>query len=83
MRTMTSREAERAFTKVIETAQREPVAVTENGEFSAVVMSYDDYQRLTGQARRELQDAMKRMRAHAAEQGLSEETLAELLADDS
>lgn len=83
MRTMTAREAESAFTKVIETAQREPVAVTENGEPSAVVMSYDDYQRITGQARRELLDVMQRMQAHAVKQGLTGEKLAELLADES
>ena len=83
MRTVTTREAESAFTKVIEAAQREPVAVTENGEPSAVVMSYDDYQRITGRARRELLETMQRMRAYAAEQGLTEAKLDELLADES
>lgn len=52
MRTVTSHEAEQGFNKVIEAAKLEPVTVTENGTPSAVVMSFDDYQRITGQARR-------------------------------
>lgn len=83
MRTMTTLEAESAFTKVIEAARLEPVAVTQNGEPSAVVMSYDAYQRITGAARRELLETMQRMRAHATSRGLTEEKLDELLADES
>lgn len=83
MRTITSDEAASAFRKVIESAKREPVAVSENGKPSAVILSFDDYQRITGEAKHELLAAMQRMREHAAAQGLTEAKLDELLADDS
>ena len=80
---MTTREAEGAVLELIAEAKREPVTVTKSGAPSAVVMSYDAYQRLTGQVRRDLLDSMQRMRAHAAAQDLNEAKLEELLADDS
>ena len=83
MRSVTAREAEDAFADLIAAVKREPVAVTEGGAPSAVVMSFDDYQRITGHARRELIETMQRMREHAATQGLDEAKLAELLADES
>ena len=83
LRTITSHEAEAAFSKVIEAARREPVAVSENGKPSAVVLSFDDYQRITGAAKRELIETMQRMREYATSQGLTEAKLDELLADDS
>lgn len=83
MRTITSHEAGSAFSKVIEAAKREPVTVSEDGKPSAVVLSFEDYQRITGAAKRELLDTMTRMRSYATSQGLTEVRLDELLADDS
>ena len=83
MRTITAQEAASAFGKLIETAKREPVTVSENGQPSAVVLSFADYQRITGEAKRELLATMESMRAYAAAQGLTPEKLDELLADES
>ena len=84
MRSVTTHDAETAFAALVASAQQEPVAVTrDDGQTSAVLMSYADYQRITGQTRLDLIDVMHRMRTHAAAQGLDEAKLAELLADDS
>src|SRR5260221_229334 len=62
---MTTREAVGAVLELIAEAKHEPVTVTKSGAPSAVVVSYDAYQRLTGQVRRDLLDTMHLMRAHA------------------
>jgi prevent-host-death family protein len=83
MRTMSTNEAQASLGKLIEAAKFEPVTLTEGGLPSAVVLSFEDYERITGAARLELQAAMQTMRAEAAARGLTEEKLAELLADES
>lgn len=83
MRTITSDEAANTFRKVIESAKREPVTVSDDGKPSAVILSFDDYQRITGQAKHELLAIMQRMGDYAASQGLTEAKLDELLANDS
>ena len=57
--------------------------MSENGQPSAVVLSFADYQRITGEAKRELLATMQAMRAHSVAQGLTPEMLDELLADES
>lgn len=83
MRTITSAEAERTFGKILEDAKSGPVAVAQNGKPSAVILSFDEYQRITGKARQDLLDVMRDTQAYAVSQGLTEEKLEQLLADDS
>ena len=47
MLTMTSLAAQNQFGTLIDTSQRQPVAVTRRGRPVAVVMSYEDYQATT------------------------------------
>ena len=47
MLTMTSLAAQNQFGALIDTSQRQPVAVTRRGRPVAVVMSYEDYQAST------------------------------------
>jgi prevent-host-death family protein len=47
MLTMTSLAAENQFGTLIDTSQRQPVAVTREGRPVAVVLSYKDYQAVT------------------------------------
>jgi prevent-host-death family protein len=47
MLTMTSLAAQNQFGMLIDTSQRQPVAVTRRGRPVAVVMSYEDYQAST------------------------------------
>lgn len=83
MKTISALDAKNRFGELIEAAQRQPVAVTRNGRPSVIVLSADSYARRQRMARERLQQAMERASAYAKAQGLTEETLAELLADES
>jgi prevent-host-death family protein len=48
MKTMTSREANQDFSRAKREAQSGPVLITERGRPSNVLLSYDEYRRLTG-----------------------------------
>jgi prevent-host-death family protein len=48
MRTMTSREANQDFSRAKREAKSGPVIITERGQPTNVLMSYAEYQRLTG-----------------------------------
>jgi len=48
MKTMTSREANQDFSRAKRAAKEGAVLITERGKPSAVLLSYDDYRRLTG-----------------------------------
>ena len=45
---MTSREANQDFSRAKRAAKVEPVLITERGTPAAVLLSYDEYRRLTG-----------------------------------
>ncbi|MBN8767575.1 MAG: type II toxin-antitoxin system Phd/YefM family antitoxin [Thiobacillus sp.] len=81
MRTLTATEAKQEFAKLIEAAAKEPVLITRQKRDVAVVMSAREYERLTRLNVAEFQRFCDQVgeRAHAA--GLTEEKLAELLAD--
>jgi prevent-host-death family protein len=48
MKTMTSREASQNFSRAKREARSGPVLITERGRPSSVLLSHDEYQRLTG-----------------------------------
>ena len=82
MKEVTARDAKNQFGQLLESAQRGPVRVTRRGRPAGVLMSEDQYQRLRGLAWDRLQSTVSTMRAQAAERGLTEEQLSEILADD-
>lgn len=47
MKTMTSREANQDFSRAKREAKTGPVIITERGRPASVLMSYDEYKRLT------------------------------------
>ena len=83
MKIVTALEAKTRFGEVLEAAQRQPISVTHNGRPSVVIMSADSFARRQRLARDRLQMAIKRSGANAAAQGISEEALNQLLADES
>jgi prevent-host-death family protein len=46
MKTVTAKDAEADFGQVLDTAARQPVAITHNGRQVAVVLSAEDFERL-------------------------------------
>jgi prevent-host-death family protein len=83
MKTITALDAKNRFGELIEAAQRQPVTVTRNGRPSVIVLSAEAYERRRRLARERVLQAMDRSAAYAREQGLTEQKLADLLADDS
>ena len=83
MTTVTALEAKNRFGKLLEMAQRGPVTITKNGRPSAVIISADEFEAYWKQKNQELLKHMDKMAASAKARGMTDEILAELLADDS
>ncbi|OJZ19801.1 MAG: prevent-host-death family protein [Thiobacillus sp. 65-29] len=81
MRTVTATEAKQEFAKLIEAAAKEPVVITRQKRDVAVVMSAREYERLTRLNVAEFQRFCDEVGERAKAAGLTEEKLAELLAD--
>ena len=83
MKTITALEAKNRFGQLMDAAQSQPVTVTKQGRPSVVVMSVEDYQRRKKYAWENLLKVMQETGNDAARQGLTEEKLDQLLADES
>lgn len=82
MRTVTASEAKQGLAQVIETAAREPVVIQRQKRDVAVVLSMQEFERLTRLNVAEFQRFCDRVGEKAQAAGLTEGKLAELLADD-
>lgn len=83
MKIVTALEAKTRFGEVMEAAQRQPVSITRNGRPSVVMVSADSYLRRQRMARERLRHSLDRAGAHATAQGMNDEVLNQLLADES
>lgn len=83
MQAISALDAKNRFGQLLDAAQRQPVVVTKQGRPSVVVMSIHDYQRRQQHAWRNLIRVMDETGKYASSQGLTEETLDELLRDES
>jgi prevent-host-death family protein len=83
MKTFTALEAKNRFGQLIDAAQQGPVTVTRQGRPSVVIVSAEEYQRRQSRAWRNLLTIMDETGRYATEQGLTEEKLDQLLADES
>lgn len=85
MKEFTTQDAQRDFGRLLREAQDEPVRVT--GEAEAVLVSpsrFEEYERLRREAAwSRLSATMERISDYAKQQGLTDEILDELLADES
>jgi prevent-host-death family protein len=82
MRTVSASEAKQGLAQVIEAAAREPVVIQRQKRDVAVVLSMQEYERLTRLNVAEFQRFCDRVGAAAEAAGMTEEKLAELLAND-
>lgn len=81
MRTVTASEAKQAFASLIDAASREPVVIQRQKRDVAVVMSMDEYRRITRLNVNEFQRFCDQVGERAARAGMDEATLERLLAD--
>ncbi len=82
MRFISATEAKQTFGNVINQAQREPITIQKKNRDVAVIMSIEDYQRITRINLQEFQQFRTNIGNRALEKGLTEDKLQELLADD-
>jgi prevent-host-death family protein len=89
MRTLSNDAEPIQLRELIEAARKEPVTVLENGEPAVVVLSPQEFNRLEQQdrirrdANMRVQRTIAAMQKEAAERGLTDKDLAQLLADES
>ena len=83
MRTYSANEAKTHFGEFLDDAQRAPVRVMRRDRLVGVMVSAQDYEAMRAFYADRLRNTMDRVADQAAAAGLTEETLAELLADET
>ncbi len=83
MQTFTANQAKTHFGEFLDLAQREPVRVMRRDRVVGVMVSAQDYEAMRVFYADRLQHTMNQSAALAQQQGLSQETLDALLADES
>jgi prevent-host-death family protein len=83
MQTMTANEAKTRFGELLDIAQREPVRVTRRDRVVGVLVSAQDYDAMRAYFADRLRHTLRESAAGAVSAGMTEERLAELLADES
>lgn len=82
MATVSASEAKQGLASVIEVAAREPVVIQRHERDVAVLISMDEYRRLSGLAVAEFKRVADEVAARARDRGLTPERLEELLCAD-
>lgn len=83
MLTYTANEAKTRFGEFLDRAQREPVRVMRHDRVVGVMVSAEDYEAMRQFYADRLRQTLRETAEAAAAAGLTEEKLAELLADES
>ena len=83
MQTFTANQAKTNFGQFLDLAQREPVSVTRHDRVVGVMVSAQDYEAMRQFYANRLLHTLDRTADSAAAAGLTDETLAQLLADES
>jgi prevent-host-death family protein len=82
MRYVSATEAKQALAAVLDAAQREPVVIRRQKRDVAVVLSLQEYERLTALNIEDFQRFCDRIGEQAKARGLTDEKLADILASD-
>lgn len=83
MQTYTANEAKTRFGEFLDRVQREPVRVMRHDRVVGVMVSAEDYEAMRKFYADRLRQTLRETAEGAAAAGLTEEKLAELLADES
>jgi prevent-host-death family protein len=82
MKSVAATDAKNRLGAILDEAQREPIVIRRQDRDIAVVMSMADYERLRGGNIQAFLELRNQVASEAAANGLTEERLNELLADD-
>ncbi|MFZ1009376.1 MAG: type II toxin-antitoxin system Phd/YefM family antitoxin [Candidatus Sulfotelmatobacter sp.] len=81
MKTVTVTDAKEQLDALLESAQQSPVVIQRQDRDVAILMSVKEYDRIRGTNVEELDRFCERISKQAAERGLTDEILADLLKD--
>lgn len=81
MRKVSATEAKQRLAALLDAAQREPVVIRRQNRDVAVIMSAEEYERIRGSNNAELKRLCDRVSTQAAERGLTDQILADILKD--
>jgi len=81
MKAVSASEAKQRLAALLDAAQREPVLIRRQNRDVAVIMSAEQYERIRKSNIARLQELCDRVSRQAAERGLTEEILADILKD--
>ena len=82
MKSVAATDAKNRLGAILDEAQREPIVIRRQDRDIAVVLSMADYERLRAGNIQAFLDLRNQVAVEAAANGLTEERLSELLADD-
>jgi len=80
MQTISSSEARNNLAAMLDKAQHEPIAIQKQGRNAAVLLSYEEYERLTVDSIRRFHNICERIGRNARERGLTDEIFDEIMA---
>lgn len=82
MQTVSSSEARNHLAAVLDKAQHEPITIQKQGRNAAVLLSYEEYERLTADPARRFQSICERIGRNARDRGLTDEIFDEIMAQE-
>jgi prevent-host-death family protein len=82
MQTISATQAKQKFAALLDTAQREPVSIQRHDRDIAVLVSAEDYARMSGNQWAEFDRLMDLASAQAEANGFTEKDLEEILANE-
>lgn len=80
MQTVSSSDARNNLAAMLDKAQHEPITIQKQGRNAAVLLSYEEYERLTGDPVRRFQSICDRIGRNAKERGLTDELFDSIMA---
>lgn len=81
MKTVSATDAKQRFAALLDAAQREPILIRRQNRDVAVIISPEEFERIRRSNIARLQELCDRVSKQAAERGLTEEILADILKD--
>ncbi len=80
MQIVSSSQARNNLAAMLDKAQHEPIAIQKQGRNAAVLLSYEEYERLTCNPSSRFQSICERIGRNATERGLTDEIFNEIIA---
>lgn len=82
MQIVSSSDARNHLAAMLDQAQHAPITIQKQGRNTAVLLSYDEYERLTSSPAKRFQSVCERISRNAKERGLTDEIFNDLITNN-